>query len=80
MSVRIYRVSMGMSIIDWKTFPAKTTKMLSTRMSSILRCHYYLLQCNCYSNQSVPSHNRVPCDLIQNIVDKCKLNPLSCIG
>ena len=29
-------VSMGMPIICWKTFPAKTTKMLSTRNSSIL--------------------------------------------
>ena len=29
-------VPMGMPIICWKTFPAKTTKMLSTRNSSIL--------------------------------------------
>ena len=29
-------VPMGMPIICWKTFPAKTTKMLSTRNSRIL--------------------------------------------
>ena len=29
-------VPMGMAIFGWKTFPGKTTKMLSTRNSSIL--------------------------------------------
>ena len=50
-------VPMGMPIICWKTFPAKTTKMLSTRNSSILMM----------SNQSVPLQNRVPRDLKLNI-------------
>ena len=55
-------VPMGMPIICWKTFPAKTTKMVSTRNSSI-----HLLQCTCSSNQSVPLQNRVPRDLKLNI-------------
>ena len=43
-------VSMGMPIICWKTFPAKTTKMLSTRNSSILMMSspvYLLFESEC---------------------------------
>ena len=43
-------VPKGMPIICWKTFPAKTTKMLSTRNSSILMMSssvYLLFESEC---------------------------------
>ena len=43
-------VPMGMPIICWKTFPAQTTKILSTRHSSILMMSssvYLLFESEC---------------------------------
>ena len=55
-------VPMGMPIICRKTFPAKTTKMLSTRNSSIL-----IMSSSVYSNQSALLQSRVPRDLKPSI-------------
>ena len=67
-------VPMGMPIICWKTFTAKTSKMLLTRNSSILMMSssVYLLfesECSLTSKREVPRditkilQNRVPRDL-----------------
>ena len=65
-------VPVRMPIICWKTFPAKTTIMLSTRNSNILMMSssaslLFECQCTCFSNQSVHLQNRVPRDLKLNI-------------
>ena len=54
-------VPIGMPTICWKTFPPKTTKMLSTRNSSMLTMSSSVY---CFlSNLSVPWQNRVLRDL-----------------
>ena len=60
-------VPMGMPTICWKTFPAKTTKMLSTRNSSILimSSSVYLFFESVFLE--LPSQNRVPRALKPNI-------------
>ena len=49
-------VPRGIPVNCWKTFHANTTKILSTRNSSII-------ECTCSSNQSVPLQKKVPRDI-----------------
>ena len=52
-------VPIGMPTVCWKTFPAKTTKILSTRNSSILMMsssEYLLLESECSFTKYVSSY------------------------